>query len=157
MFLANNPFAADEYIEELTRGRMDRTQVLKDATRPVYWAVLHESVLRIPVGSPAVMAHQLDHIAALLRERTVLVQVLPFAAGAHAQRGKMMKLMDFEDAPPTVYTEGVFSGNLLDEPAVVKRTRAHYDLLRGAALSPEASSALIESASEDHRRCASTP
>ncbi|MGP4086108.1 helix-turn-helix domain-containing protein [Streptomyces sp. KR55] len=156
VFLANNPLAADEYIEELVRGRMDRTQLLKDAARPVYWAVLHESVLRIPVGGPAVMAHQLDHIAALVRERTGLVQVLPFAAGAHAQMGKMMKLMNFEDAPPTVYTEGVFSGDLLDEPAVVKRTRAHYDLLRGVALSPEASLALIESASEDHRRCAST-
>ncbi|WP_409472210.1 helix-turn-helix domain-containing protein [Streptomyces sp. HC307] len=156
MFLAGNPLAADEYIEELVKGRMDRTLLLNDATRPVYWVVLHETALRVPVGGPTVMAHQLDHIAALMRERKVLLQMLPFAAGAHPAMGKMMKLMEFEDAPPTVYTEGVFSGSLLDEPAVVKRSRASYDLIRAAALSPEVSLTLVESAAEDHRRCAST-
>ncbi|MEU8852411.1 helix-turn-helix transcriptional regulator [Streptomyces sp. NPDC048564] len=156
VFLASNPLAADEYIGELVQGRMDRARVLKDATRPVYWAVLHETVLRIPVGSPEIMARQLDHIAALMRERTVLVQVLPFAAGAHPEMGKMMMLMKFEDAPPTVYTEGVRSGSLLDDPAVVKRIQASYDLIRATALSREASQALIESAAEDFRRCPST-
>ncbi|CAK7284707.1 helix-turn-helix domain-containing protein [Streptomyces sp. RM1] len=156
VFLAGNPFATDEYIEELVKGRMDRAKLLKDATRPVYWVILHETVLRIPVGGPAVMAHQLDHILALMQERKVLVQVLPFAAGAHPEMGKLMWLMEFEDAPPTVYTEAVRSGNLVDEPMVVKRTRAAYDRLRAAALSPEASLALIESAAEDFRRCAST-
>ncbi|WP_406203046.1 helix-turn-helix transcriptional regulator [Streptomyces sp. NBC_01017] len=156
VFLASNPFAADEYIEELLRGRMDRTQLLKDATRPMYWAVLHETVLRIPVGDPAVMAHELDHVTRLMRERKVMVQVLPFAAGAHPEMGKLMKLMEFEDAPPTVYTEGVLSGSLLDDPAVVKRVQASYDLLRATALSGEASLALIESAAEDFRRWAST-
>jgi hypothetical protein len=103
------------------------------------------------------MASQLAHVATLSRERKVLVQVLPFAAGAHPEMGKLMKLMEFEDAPPTVYTEGVLSGSLLDDPAVVKRIHASYDLLRATALSPEASQALIESAAEDYRRCASTP
>ncbi|MFD9195621.1 Scr1 family TA system antitoxin-like transcriptional regulator [Streptomyces phaeochromogenes] len=156
VFLAGNPLAADEYIEELLKGRMARTRLLKDATRPVYWVVLHETVLRVQVGGPAVMAHQLDHIATLVRERKALVQVLPFTTGAHPAMGKMMKLMGFEDAPPTVYTEGVFSGSLLDEPAVVRRTQSSYDLIRAAALSSEASLALIESAAEDHRRCASS-
>ncbi|MFI2911590.1 helix-turn-helix domain-containing protein [Streptomyces sp. PDY-4] len=156
MFLAGNPLAADEYIEELLKGRMERTRVLKDGTRPVYWVVLHETALRVPVGGPAVMAHQLDHIAAMMRQRSVLLQVLPFSAGAHPAMGKMMWLMEFEDAPPTVYTEGVFSGSLLDEPALVKRIRASYDHIRAAALSWEASLPLIESAAEDYRRCASS-
>ncbi|GAA1429445.1 hypothetical protein GCM10009601_44780 [Streptomyces thermospinosisporus] len=70
--------------------------------------------------------------------------------------GKLLWLMEFEDAPPTVYTEGVFSGSLLDEPALVKRVRASYDHIRAAAQSPDASLALIESAAEDHRRCATS-
>ncbi|MFE5889220.1 Scr1 family TA system antitoxin-like transcriptional regulator [Streptomyces sp. NPDC056468] len=154
--LAMNRFATDEYIEDKVSGRMERQHILKDATGPVYWVVLHENVLRIPVGDPAVMAEQLERVAALTRKRTVLVQVLPYAAGAYALMNGMLELMEFEDAPPTAYTEAVYSGNLLDDPAVVKHAYAAYDLLRAAALSPEASLALIESAAEDFRRCAST-
>ncbi|GAA0335151.1 helix-turn-helix transcriptional regulator [Streptomyces turgidiscabies] len=154
--LAMNPFASDEYIDEKVSGRLDRAKILKDATRPVYWAVLHENSMRIPVGGHTAMAEQLEHIAALARERTVLVQVLPYSAGAYALMNGMVTLMEFEDAPPIAYTEAVYSGNLLDDPAVVKRAQASYDLIRAAALSPEASLALIVSAAEDHRRCAST-
>ncbi|MGN9758924.1 helix-turn-helix domain-containing protein [Streptomyces sp. SD31] len=154
--LAMNVFAADEYIEDKVSGRLERQHILKDATRPVYWVVLHENVLRIPVGGPAVMAEQLERLATMARERTLLVQVLPYAAGAYAVMTGDLKLMEFEDAPPTAYTEAVYSGNLLDDPAVVKRAYAAYDLLRAAALSPEASLALIESAAEEFRRCAST-
>ncbi|MEW1923842.1 helix-turn-helix transcriptional regulator [Streptomyces sp. NPDC088360] len=156
LFMASNPLATEEYVEELLRARLDRAKILKDATRPVYWAIVHETALRIPVGGPGTMAGQLAQIAVMVRERQVLTQVVPFAAGAHPRMGKMMKLMEFEDAPPTVYTEGVYSGTLLDDPAVVKRVQATYDLLRAVALSPEASLALIESAAEDYKRCAST-
>ncbi|MFJ8537613.1 Scr1 family TA system antitoxin-like transcriptional regulator [Streptomyces sp. NPDC093591] len=154
--LAMNPFATDEHIEDKVSGRLERQHILKDATRPVYWVVLHENVLRIPVGGPAVMAEQLERVAAMARERTLLVQVLPYAAGAYAVMTGDLKLMEFEDAPPTAYTEAVYSGNLLDDPAVVKRAYTAYDLLRAAALSPEASLVLIEQAAEEFRRCAST-
>jgi transcriptional regulator with XRE-family HTH domain len=154
--LAMNPLAPDEFIEEKVSGRVERARILKDATRPVYWVILHENVLRVPVGGPAVMAEQLEHVATLARLRTVVMQVLPYSAGAYALMNGMTVLMEFEDAPPTAYTEAVYSGNLLDDPAMVKRTHSAYDLLRAAALSPEASLALIESATKDHRRCAST-
>jgi transcriptional regulator with XRE-family HTH domain len=154
--IAANPFTADEYVEETVSARLERAGILKDATRPEYWVVLHESVLRIPIGGAAAMAEQLDHVSMLTRERKVLVMVVPYAAGAHASMAGMLTLMEFEDAPPTAYTETSFSGNLVDDPAVVKRAQRAYDLLRVAALSPEASLALLESAAEDFRRCAST-
>ncbi|MFE5815411.1 helix-turn-helix domain-containing protein [Streptomyces sp. NPDC056479] len=154
--LAMNAFAGDEYVDDKVSGRLDRQYILKDATRPVYWVVLHENVLRVPVGGPAVMADQLERVVAMARERKVLVQVLPYTAGAYALMTGSLKLMEFEDAPPTAYTEAVYSGNLLDDPAVVKHAYAAYDLIRAAALPPEASLALVESAAEDYRRCAST-
>ncbi|MEU2229779.1 helix-turn-helix transcriptional regulator [Streptomyces vietnamensis] len=153
---ASNPLATDQYVEDTVRGRLDRSAILRDATRPMYWVILHETALRIPVGGPTVMAEQLDHLATQARTRVALIQVLPFAAGAYPQMGKPLKLMEFEEAPPTAYTEAVYSGNLLDDPAVVKRAQATYDLLRAAALSPEVSLPLIESAAEDYRRCART-
>lgn len=154
--LESDPFATEAHVKDTVDGRMERAQILADATRPEFWVILHEHVLRSPVGGPDVMAEQLDRIAAQIRERKVLVMVIPFAKGAHASGGGMLKLMEFEDAPPVAYTETSFTGTLIDEPAVVKRAQRAYDLLRGAALTPKASLDLIESAAEDHRRCART-
>ncbi|MGZ3099027.1 helix-turn-helix domain-containing protein [Streptomyces sp. H62] len=154
--IAANPFKTDSYVDEIVTARLGRSLLLDDATRPEYWVALHENVLRIPVGGPQVMATQLQHIARLMRERTAVVTVLPYPAGAHAAMTGDLRLMEFEDAPPVAYTETSFSGTLVDEPAVVKRAQRAYDLLRVATVSPEASLALIESAAEDFRRCAST-
>ncbi|RRR81957.1 helix-turn-helix transcriptional regulator [Streptomyces sp. RP5T] len=154
--IAANPFVTDEYVEEMVTARLERARILKDATRPEYWVVLHESVLRIPVGGPQAMAEQLDCIAQVMQERKVWLTVVPFAAGACASIAGMLQLMEFDDAPPLAYTETAFSGTLIDDPAVVKRAQRTYDLLRVAALSPEASLTLIASAAEDFRRCVST-
>ncbi|MEU1331499.1 helix-turn-helix transcriptional regulator [Streptomyces sp. NPDC005865] len=154
--LAANPFVADAYVDEIVAARLERAGILKDAARPEYWVVLHENVLYIPVGGPEIMAQQLDHLVTLGRERQAMVAVLPYAAGAHASMGGSLKFLDFEDAPPTLYTETEYSGTLVDEPAVVKHALRTYDLLRVAVLSPEASLSLIESAAEDYRRCASS-
>ncbi|MFI1535967.1 helix-turn-helix domain-containing protein [Streptomyces anandii] len=154
--IAANPFKTDEYVDEIVTARLERSRILDDAARPEYWVTLHENVLRIPVGGPGAMAEQLERIAGLMRQRTVVVTVIPYAAGAHAAMGAMLQLMEFDDAPPIAYTETSFSGTLVDDPAVVKRAHRAYDLLRVAALSSEASLALVESAVEDFRRCAST-
>ncbi|MYT32110.1 MULTISPECIES: helix-turn-helix transcriptional regulator [unclassified Streptomyces] len=154
--LAGNPFATDEYVDEKVRARLDRAEILKGGPQDGYWPILHEAVLRMPVGGPAVMAEQLEHIARLAHERKIVVQVMPFAAGPYPSAGRMVTLMEFADAPPTAYTEGVYSGTLLDDPAIVRRVQQDYDLVRATALSPEASLALIESAAEEYRQCAST-
>ncbi|MEV5096093.1 helix-turn-helix transcriptional regulator [Streptomyces rochei] len=154
--IAANPFKPDSYVDEIVTARLERSLILDDATRPEYWVTLHENVLRIPVGGPQAMAEQLEQVARLMRERAAVVTVLPYRAGAHAAMGGMLKLMSFEDAPPVAYAETEYSGTLIDAPAVVAHTQRTYDLLRVAALSPEVSLALIDSAAEDFRRCAST-
>ncbi len=154
--IAANPFATDEYVAEKVTSRLSRAEILTNTTRPEYWAILHEHVLLTPVGGPAVMAEQLDHVAALVRSRAAVVTVLPRSVGAHAYMTGTLKLMEFADQPPTAYTETEFSGTLLDDPAVVKQAQRAYDLLRVATLSPEASLDLIKSAAEDYRRCART-
>lgn len=134
--IAANPFKPDSYVDDIVAARLERSLILADATRPEYWVTLH--------------------VARLMRERAAVVTVLSFGAGAHAAMNGSLKLMEFEDAPQVAYTETSFSGTLVDDPAVVKRAQRAYDLLRVAALSPEASLALIDSAAEDFRRCAST-
>jgi transcriptional regulator with XRE-family HTH domain len=53
LVLATHPLATDELIDDRVAARMERSQLLKDATRPMYCVVVHETVLRVPVGGPA--------------------------------------------------------------------------------------------------------
>lgn len=151
VFVSYQPTAPDDVIDELVAARLERAALLSDPTTPMVWTVLDEAVLRREVGGPAVMAEALKHLASLIRQRRVIVQILPFSAGGHAAMGGPLKLMAFSDAPPLAYLDGLGSGQLLDDPATVKAYGLTYDLLVASAVSPDASQALIESAAEDYQ------
>jgi transcriptional regulator with XRE-family HTH domain len=147
---AYDPTATEETIEEWTEGRMERTRLLDHSTKPVLWTVLDEAALRRETGGRAVMAEALRHIADLARRSRAIVQVLPFSAGAHPAMRGALKLMEFEDAPPLVYHEGVGTGRLEHDPATVAQQRFRFDLLVACALSREKSLALIEELAQDY-------
>ncbi|RKT06049.1 helix-turn-helix protein [Streptomyces sp. 3211.6] len=150
IFRAYQPTAPEHVIDELTEARLERAKLLADPATPLLWCVLDEAVLRRVVGGPEVMADALHHIAALIRARRIIVQVIPFSAGAHAALMGPVKLMAFESAPPLAYLQGNGTGLLLDDPATVARHALTYDLLTASALSPTDSLALIESAAEEY-------
>ncbi|WP_030991200.1 helix-turn-helix domain-containing protein [Streptomyces sp. NRRL S-1813] len=149
---AYQPTAPEDVIEETVTARLERARVLDHPTTPLLWVVLDEAVLRRRTGGPEVMAEALWHVTELIRKHRVIVQVLPFAAGAHAALEGSLKLMAFTDAPPLAYLDGLGTGQLLDDPATVARYELAYDLVGASALSPEASLALIESAAEAYSR-----
>ncbi|MFD9813811.1 helix-turn-helix domain-containing protein [Streptomyces sp. NPDC059080] len=148
VFRAYQPTTTEKLIDELVAARLERARLLDDATNPLLWVVLDEAVLHRTTGGRKVMAEALRHVAALIRRHRIIVQVLPFDAGAHTALGGPLKLMAFSDAPPLAYLDGLGSGQLLDDPATVSRYELSYDLLAASALSPEASLALIETAAE---------
>ncbi|MGW3119604.1 helix-turn-helix domain-containing protein [Streptomyces sp. NPDC001107] len=147
---AYDPTTPEETVEEWTEGRMERACLLDHPTKPVLWVVLDEAALRRVMGGREVMAEALRHVSGLARRRRVIVQVLPFSAGAHAAVQGALKLMEFEDAPPLVYFEGVRIGRLEDDPATVTQLRFTFDLLVASALSQEKSLALIEALAQDY-------
>ncbi|MFE3326739.1 Scr1 family TA system antitoxin-like transcriptional regulator [Streptomyces sp. NPDC059176] len=150
VFRAYQPTAPEAVIDDLVEARLERARLLDDPTRPMLWTVLDEAVLRREVGGEGVMAEALGHIGALARRHRVIVQVLPFAAGAHASLNGALKLMSFTDAPPLAYLEVLRMGQLEDDPATVARYELTYDLVVASALSPPESLALIESVAEDY-------
>ncbi|MFI9720343.1 Scr1 family TA system antitoxin-like transcriptional regulator [Streptomyces sp. NPDC052396] len=149
VFLGGFPFAPGDEIQTWVDARLERAQILDHPTKPVFWAVLDEAVIRRQVGGAAVMRGQLLHIASLVRSRRVGVQVLAFAAGSPALDG-VLSLTTFDEEPTVAYTEGSHTGELLDDPATVERCEFSYDLVRSAALSPEASLSLIESVAKEY-------
>ena len=150
IFRAVWPYAPDEKIEEMVELRMKRARLLDDPAGLRLWEILDETVIRRPVLEPELMREQLEHIAALIRARGIVVQVLPFSAGMHALMDGPLVMMTFADAPKIAYSEGPHSGHILDDPEAVKKCELSYDLVRAAALSPAASLALIESAIKDY-------
>ncbi|GGU93755.1 hypothetical protein GCM10010275_34070 [Streptomyces litmocidini] len=112
---------------------------------------MHESILRQPIIGANDMAEQLAHIAAVARRRTFIPQILPWSAGAHPFMMGTAWLMSFGDAPPLMYTEGMYSGQIIDDPEILGYYTKAYDRLRAAALSPAASLKMIEAAAEDYR------
>ncbi|WP_405999627.1 Scr1 family TA system antitoxin-like transcriptional regulator [Streptomyces sp. NBC_00829] len=147
---AGRPFATEDEVERKVSSRQERARLLDQPARPELWCVLHEATLRIPVGSAAEMREQLAHIVELCDAGRAVVQVMPFPAGPLPLMHESAKLMAFVDAPPVVYLEGAYSGQLLDDPALVDSYLKAYDLARAAALSPEASLTMIRSAMEDY-------
>lgn len=139
------PRVDPEEIERRVAARQERARsLLKDPADPDLWFIIHEAVLRVAVGGDRVMREQLEHIAEIARSDQAVVQVMTFSAGVSPLLYGTTTLMTFTDEPPVVYTEGPYSGQLIEDPAVVASCAKSYDLARAAALSPEASLAFVE-------------
>ncbi|MDI3419771.1 helix-turn-helix domain-containing protein [Streptomyces luteolus] len=143
--------APQETVEERVRGRLARAELWSREDRPDYWVILQERLIRNSPVQPAQMAEQLEHVLGVVRSTKSVLQVVPETAIAYPLMHGMAKIMTFADAPPLVWTEGNFDGQIVDYPALVKEYRRSYDLLRAIALSPDASLALIEEAARTYR------
>ncbi|MHA7957546.1 helix-turn-helix domain-containing protein [Streptomyces sp. L500] len=140
-------------IEEKVAARISRRAVIAKEDAPLLWAVLDESVLRRPIGGPSVMREQLAQVLEASEAPNVEVQVLPFAAGAHAALGGSLTMLSFNNAPDVAYLEGdVWSQVVRDRKAVARHSH-RYDLVHAAALTPAASISWIEKAMEDLSTC----
>ncbi len=147
---AADPLRPPEKVAEMVAARLERASQFFRPGQPRFWAVLHEVLLRSGTGGPAAMREQLRHLATAVREKKAVIQIFPLASALPPPISHTIRFMTFEDAPPMVYIENEYSGPLIDDPEMHARYRRSYDYLRAAALSPEASLALIESAIEEH-------
>ncbi|MDQ0811555.1 transcriptional regulator with XRE-family HTH domain [Streptomyces sp. B3I7] len=148
---ATHPLSLDEEVEPKVSGRMARAVLFdEDHHAPSYWVILSESLLLDPIMPPQEMAEQLQHVVELAERRRIVPQVLLRKCGPHPFMLGTAMIMTFSDAPPLVYTESLHSGDTIDDPALVAEYRKSYDRLRAAALSPEASLAIVKATAEGY-------
>lgn len=145
------PRATAPEVEAKVAARMQRAELFDAERPPAFWAILDESLIRRSLLPDQEMAELLEHILGVVDATRSILQVMPETSTAHPFMMGMTKVMTFPDAPPVVYLESLHSGQLIDYPALVKQYRESYDLLRAAALSTEASLAMIQAAAEDYR------
>ncbi|WP_340376537.1 helix-turn-helix transcriptional regulator [Streptomyces sp. SS7] len=149
---SSHPAATDEWVEEKVTARLARARLFEDDhSTPEYWVILHESLIAEPILPPRDMAAQLDRVVELAERHRITPQIVPRTCGPYPLMAASVMVMTFPDAPPLVYTEASYSGDTIDDPALVKQYRKAYDRLRAVALSPETSLAMIKAAAEDSR------
>ncbi|MFJ5221683.1 Scr1 family TA system antitoxin-like transcriptional regulator [Streptomyces sp. NPDC088400] len=143
LFRAGDPRASDREISAMLTARLARQDVFKRSFPPDFSAVLCESVIRRTVGGPDVMRDQLAALLAHGARHTSVVQVLPLAAGCHGLMDGTMSILTPRDGAIIVYTEGIRSGAIIEDPGSVRELARSYDVLTASALSPDASARLI--------------
>ncbi|MGW0913960.1 helix-turn-helix domain-containing protein [Streptomyces sp. NPDC002784] len=136
-------------LDDRTAVRLARQCIFEKEEPPVFWMILSEAALHQQVGGPEVMRQQLAHLLSFESNPRINVQVLPFAAGAHAGLQGSFTVFRFAGDPTIVYTEGYGSGHPTANPDTVKDCSLRYDHLQAAALSLKDSAELIRRVMED--------
>ncbi|MFI1789846.1 DUF5753 domain-containing protein [Streptomyces olivaceoviridis] len=137
-------------LEEFIVNRTKRRRMFEGLRQPVVWTLLDESALRRRIGSSEVMATQLHKIAGMAEAGRLRLPVLPHRVGAHALLQGDLTLMSCEDSAPVAYVEGFSTGNLMDDPSLVRASQTAYALALSDALSQQESRALVRAAAEAH-------
>jgi transcriptional regulator with XRE-family HTH domain len=138
------PRLEDSAIEERVEERLKRRQILTREAPPLVEVMLDEAVLRRPLGGPAVMRDQLTQLIAETDRQNVTIRVLPYEIGAHPALESNFTLLEFVgQAPTVVYVEGLVGQIYLERQQDVDRYMLALELLRGMALSPQDSTALV--------------
>ncbi|MEU5742443.1 helix-turn-helix domain-containing protein [Streptomyces tendae] len=136
-------------LDDRTSVRIARQKIFEKDEPPVFWAVLSECALRQEMGGREIMREQLAHLLTFETNPRINVQILPYAAGAHAGLQGSFDVYRFAGDPPIIYTEGYGSGHPTANPRTVKDCSLRYDHLQASALSLRDSAELIRRLMEE--------
>ncbi|WP_182909277.1 helix-turn-helix transcriptional regulator [Microbispora sp. H13382] len=128
-----------DVLERRVEARMKRQQLLSGATPPRYWTFIDEAVLHRRVGGTTVMRQQLEKVLELARSRRVIVQVIPFEAGAYMGAGSPFVFFEIADKtmPNVVHLELLTHSEYLEKSEELGTYREAVDQIRAVALSPD--------------------
>ena len=132
-------------IDRRVELRLRRQDLLDQERPPRMRVLLDDTVLRRPVGGPAVMAAQRRRLLADAGRPAVTIQVIEVGAGAHAGMDGPFTIFGFP-APAerdVVALDSAADALYLEGPEDVARYRRVFELLLPAARSPEDSAAII--------------
>jgi transcriptional regulator with XRE-family HTH domain len=150
---ADPGLAAEEERAEAVEVKLTRQRTILAERRPKLEVVLAEAALHQAVGGPGVMRGQLARLAEVADgSYGITIQVLPFAAGAHAAAGSgSLAILRFADAPSlgVICLAALSGGVCLDGQENVARYVRAFAHLRAAALTQAASARLLREMARD--------
>lgn len=136
-----------EAAEKSVAARLERQRRLTAEPVLELRVVIAEEALRRIVGSEQVMTEQLKHVVALAQRPNVIVQVLPFNAGAHVSPHGPFVVLSFADPEDEDigFSDTPLGGHVIDDPADVTALSYLFDELRSVALPAPDSVELLHS------------
>jgi transcriptional regulator with XRE-family HTH domain len=145
------PALSPDDAERAVTLRLTRQEILQpDEQAPIdrpigkrLWAICDESALRRMVGSPAVMAEALSHLADLARRPNVTIQIMPLIEGVTCAYGRAFSILKGNN-DPLVYLDDLFGARYLRGRNEVSRFGLVFDHLRTGALTDDKSLELIQ-------------
>ncbi|GGM45879.1 transcriptional regulator [Longimycelium tulufanense] len=128
------------------RARMKRTRLLTQEDPISLRVVVDGSVIRRPIGGPAVLRHQLSQLLTLVDRPNVTFQVIPSTIGAHPGTAGWFCVLRFADpeAADMAYTDGRAGNLYMVDPKVVHACTLAFERLSTIALNPSDSVALVK-------------
>ena len=147
--LAARPAETEEGVEQRLTTRLERQAILARENPPHLWFLIDEGALHRSIGGAKVMHEQLLHVEELSRRPRVVVQIVPFEAGAHAGLLGAFVIASFDGTGDIVYLETASSGQITELPSLVAEIILTYDTLRSEALPRGASRDLIARVAEE--------
>ncbi len=133
---AGSPHMRAADIDRYLELRMRRQKRIHEGMRLT--AILGEAAVRQQVGGPSILRAQLRHIAHVVRECDVTVQVVPFTADAHAAVGESFVIIQWPDEadPEAVYVDGVTSWTVHERAGAIRSYLYAVASVQSQALAP---------------------
>lgn len=141
--------ATDFSVAKWLQLRLDRQRVLSREPAVRVAAIIDESVLRRPVGRPALMRAQLQHLSGLLQRPNIDLRVLRSRVGLHAGLDGSFVLFRMPKPYPEVAYAETLGGRRFMESPRSKRYALAYHRLRDVALDQRETAALISKITEE--------
>jgi transcriptional regulator with XRE-family HTH domain len=135
---------APDVIEQRVEARLIRQQLLTQENPPNFEEVVDEAALHRVVGGADVMRRQLDQLIEAHNLPNVIIQIIPFAVGAHPALESNFKIVELPPpSPDVVYVEGLVGSFYLERPDELTSFKRVFSQLRAMALTPDESIRLI--------------
>jgi len=145
------PRLSPDQIEMQIEAKLTRQGILMRHNPPRFAVVLDEAALHRMVGGCRVMAAQMAKILDMSALPNVIVQVLPFALGAHPAVESNFTILELPDqAPDVVFVEGLIGSTYLDRADDLKRYHEIFRKLQSIALNPKDAADLIAKRMRDY-------
>jgi transcriptional regulator with XRE-family HTH domain len=139
------PVPVDQADKRL-RIRLDRQRILTRRDPVRFSALIGEQAMRENFGGPEIMSDQIDHLLEVSERTNISLRIVPSGIGYHPGLIGPFDIYEFADAPPIASVEHVSSTAFLHEESQTTGHKHDAKVLRGLALSEEATRALLQEA-----------